>query len=832
MDRILLKTNTTLLFAFFAYNICTAKEVPITAYSVDEQNQVQLEISSSIDKYYILKVRHSIQSDYDVLASMTLGAAETTIITEAVSSYPKDHYQILEYPISSPVDSDQDGIDDITEYRNIPKQNPLNAASQIDPSDGTITIDDFANYKRLSITQEFVKFSEFLNGRVHVKYMITDFHGPSPKVYFINSNSYSLHADFASSIGIESLGEQVKKGQVIYHPTSVSPNGSIGTYAFNYSNGKGQDFEVVQKTFELLAANMPVLKNNLSHYITANNEDEYERDFNKYQNSRVSILLESEVFEDIDYWGLSPAEGYGLLRQVDSDDLPGSRDIVIYNELPNTLPRVAGIITSATQTPLSHVNLRAIQEKIPNAFIKDPLEIDSISNLLDEYVYYRVEQDRYYIRKANLDEVNIWHENVRPATKQTPELNLGYRSILPLDSIRFEMRDGFGSKCVNMAIMRSFGFPQGTIRDGFGIPFYFYTEFLSYNNFEEEIKNMIANPSFQSDRTTRDEILDEFRKKIRKADMPEWMLDELEMLHNEFSDETSLRCRSSTNNEDLPGFNGAGLYSSKTHHPDEGHLSKTIKQVYASLWNLRAYDEREFNRIDHLQAAMGVLCHPNFSDEKANGVAISIDPIYNTSNTFYLNTQVGEDLITNPESNETPEEILLDRESFGENDFILVDRSSLSDTMIMNRKFLSEMRNFLTVIHEEFAILYNAEDNESFAMDIEYKITKENQLIIKQARPWVSFIPDEVSEELIQRALDLFIYPNPTARFVTINCQNCQINSANIVSISGERISTIEIQSGTESISNYDVRYLLPGAYLINVWTTDNTYISTLFIKK
>lgn len=832
MNRIMRRKNIALFIALFAYNSCIAKEIPITVYSVNEQNQVQLEISSSVDNYYILKLRHNLQSDYDVLASMTIGKEESTIITEPLGSYPEDHYQILEYSISSPVDSDQDGIDDMTEYRNMPNQSPLNAASQIETSDGTITIDNFANFKRLSITQEFVKFSEFLNGRVHVKYMITDFHSAFPQVYFINSNSYSLHADFASSIGIESLGDQVKKGQVIYHPTTISDNGSVGTYAFNYSNGKGQDFEVVQKTIELLAANMPVLKNNLSHYITTNNEDEYDRDFVKYQNSRVSILLESEVFEDIDYWGLNPAEGYGLLRQIDTDDLPGSRDIVIYNELPNTLPRVAGIITSATQTPLSHVNLRAIQEMVPNAFIKDPLEIDSISNLLDEYVYYRVEQDRYYIRKASLEEANSWHENVRPATEQRPELNLGYTSILPLDSIRFEMRDGFGSKCVNMATMRSFGFPQRTIRDGFGIPFYFYTEFLRFNNFQEEIKNMIADPSFQSERSVRDEVLDDFRKKIRKADMPEWMLDELKKLHDQFSDDTSLRCRSSTNNEDLPGFNGAGLYSSKTHHPDEGHLSKTIKQVYASLWNLRAYDEREFNRIDHLQAAMGVLCHPNFSDEKANGVAISVDPIYNTSNTFYLNTQVGEDLITNPESNATPEEILLDRESLGQNDFILVDRSSLTDTTIMNRKYLAEMRDFLTVIHEEFAILYNAEDNESFAMDIEYKISKENQLIIKQARPWVSFIPDEVSEEPIQTTLELFMYPNPTTRFVTINCQNCQIQSANIVSISGERISTIEIQAGVESISNYDVRYLLPGAYLINVVMIDNTSISKLFIKK
>ena len=49
------------------------------------------------------------------------------------------------------------------------------------------------------------------------------------------------------------------------------------------------------------------------------------------------------------------------------------------------------------------------------------------------------------------------------------------------------------------------------------------------------------------------------------------------------------------------------------------------------------------------------------------------------------------------------------------------------------------MREFLTVIHDGFEILYDVVGAEGFGVDIEYKVTAQDQLVIKQARPWVSF---------------------------------------------------------------------------------------------
>ena len=813
-----------------------AQEATILGNSINGTGQIELEVGSTMDQYYILKARHDINLAYDVSASMTLGQPSTTTISEGLEAYPLDQYQVLYYDIDSPFDTDGDGIDDITEYNNLPIQSPLNAAPAIDRSDGLAAIDNFTTFKEMSVVFDEVQWSEFLNEKFFVKFIIVDFLTDSPKLYFINSEKFGLHSEFADFIGVDSRGDNVKRGQVIFHPSTISANGNLGTFAFNYSNGNGQDFDVVQKTHEMLAANMPFIDNNLSHFITALNQDEYQRDLDLYDNSRVSVVFEETVFGELDYWGLNPAEGFGLFRTVAVDEIPDPKDIVLYASLPNALPRVSGIMTSAIQTPLSHVNLRANQQNIPNAYIKEPLAIDSIADLVGKNIYYKVEPSRYTIREASQEEVNAWFEALRPTEDQTPPLNLDQDAILPLSDISFDMSDSFGAKCANIATLLNFGFPENTTPDGFGVPFYYYHEFMKYNDFFDEIEELISDQDFIEKRDVRDAVLKDFRSKIKDADMPKWMLDNLDEMHRSFPEGTSVRCRSSTNNEDLPGFNGAGLYDSKTQHPHEGHISKSIKQVYASLWNLRAYDEREFSRVDHFVASMGVLCHPNYEEELANGVGVSVDPYYGSENTFYLNTQVGEDLITNPSALSMPEELLLDRQFTNANDFVLIQRSNLvnEDSIILGDIYRVDMREFFNTIHDEFAILYNAEDNPTFAMDIEYKITQELQLIIKQARPWISFDENYGKEdESANNNISFNLYPNPASDIVNIECNECESFDIVIYDMIGRRLPLDRLTILTENHIQYDVSLCTPGLYLMQVISENDEVVATLqFVKQ
>ncbi len=320
-------------------------------------------------------------------------------------------------------------------------------------------------------------------------------------------------------------------------------------------------------------------------------------------------------------------------------------------------------------------------------------------------------------------------------------------TIRPLDEIDFHDWANVGVKAANLAMLHKIGLPNGTVPNGAAVPFYFYDEFMKYNGFYEYAKKMLANPAFVEDRATQEYELEQFRILIKKGKMPEWMSDALEDLHQTFPKGTSVRCRSSTNNEDLPGFSGAGLYDSYTHHPHEGHFSKSIKQVYASLWNFRAYEERESYGVDHFQTAMGVVTHPNFKVELANGVAVTDDILYQTENNYYLNTQIGEDLVTNPEDASIPEEILLDPQDSSKIEVIRTSNKAVDGQLLLSAEHLEQLREALGKIHNKFAPLYDKlPEDEDFAMEIEFKITKEGKLAIKQARPWVYAQPQSLQE--------------------------------------------------------------------------------------
>ncbi len=723
----------------------TPVAVPVTT--------VPIEVASTTDDYFVLYVTFDADgTELQVPVAVTRGEAGTTTLSENLTALPADRYRVEQYQVADPADVDGDCIDDLTELANLGSMNPVNPAMIADPNDGVVAVPDLAAFQAQGTG---------VYGGVILKFVVLHWDTARPAVYFMNTKLYPSHQSFFRSVDLEEEGAIT--GTLTFDPAFVVPGRGVGSFhCYFLPLVLDEGFLAhVEYVHTVLAASLGVIDDNLTLHV-GNYLLHVQERLPQLRASRIPLVFDSDLYGDVEFLALNIGTGYGRLRILEAGERPHPRDIIVTATLPTELPRVAGILTAAPQTPLSHVNLRVVQDGIPNAYVKDVLDHADVTSLTGSYVRYEVADRWWELRAATLQEVEDHYEASRPAETQTPQRDLSITEITPLDDIGFDDWKAFGVKAANLAVLSTLGFPEGTVPDGFVIPFYFYDEFLQQplgqetvfgkgsapaedkltlaadTTLIEAVETILAHPKFQTDLDIQAEMLDDLRDAIKDAQTPQWMIDALTAMHATYPAGQSLRYRSSTNNEDLPGFNGAGLYDSKTQHPEETEedgLDKSFKQVLAGLWTFRAFSEREFHRVDHLAAAMGVLVHPNFSDELVNGVAVTFDPVTARTDRYYVNSQLGEDLVTNPEAGSVPEEIvLLPGDGLSIRAFSnLVEPGEL----LMSGDQMQQLRGHLTTIRDHFEGLYNPAPGEPFAMEIEFKITSANILAIKQARPWV-----------------------------------------------------------------------------------------------
>ena len=273
----------------------------------------------------------------------------------------------------------------------------------------------------------------------------------------------------------------------------------------------------------------------------------------------------------------------------------------------------------------------------------------------------------------------------------------------------------------------------------FAIPLVHSLEHFEASGATAILESRRATPAFVADPAVRAAALAEVRAAIMAHPVdPTLMAAVSAEIRARFGDET-VRLRSSSNTEDLPGFSGAGLYlsvSAALDDPDRD-LETGIKTVWSSLWLARGYDERELAHVDHRATAIAVLVHEAFGDERANGVAISrniLDPVYGDA--YYFNAQAGEASVTNPAPGVSSDEGLY---SFGFNPpTVYRGRSSLVTGPVLPPAEVEALMCALNVIHDHFrAVIDPTRENHWFAVDIEWKrLGPERRLLIKQARPY------------------------------------------------------------------------------------------------
>ena len=551
---------------------CLGADDPPTPTDVDV-TAVPIVITSTTADYFVLYATHDVDGAtvwYPV--QVTLGEDGTTTLAENVAPLPVEHFQVEKYLVADPADVDDDCTDDITELGDTLNMNPVNSAIAIEPTHGTVAVPDRETFEALAYHAP--------SGTLHVKFSIVDKDTDRSRVYFQDSTRFQHHGDFLDSINIDWHHSTTVRGMITYDPKLVAPDGNRGVYLIGNAL-RNHYLSLVERSYTLLAAVMPLLDDNLALWIRKQTLTSVQADLPLYRASRMNLVFDEDVYGETSFLALNPGEGYGLLRNLEPDERPHSREVVIYETLPNELPRVAGIISTVPQTPLSHVNLRALQDRVPHTFIAGALEDDDISNLIGSHVYYAVTDTGYSVRAATQAKVDE-----HCAEAQTPQRDLSLTSITPLSEIALDDWDSFGVKAANVAVLRTLGFPEWTITDGFAVPFYFYDDSMRHNDLYDYIGEMLADSDFQTDYDTKADKLKKLRKKIKKAETPEWI-------------ETALTA--------MPGtFPGGDIPALQVQH-QQRRPSRVQRRGTVRLQDAASRGERGGR---HLQVAQTGVCQP------------------------------------------------------------------------------------------------------------------------------------------------------------------------------------------------------------------------------
>jgi pyruvate, water dikinase len=478
----------------------------------------------------------------------------------------------------------------------------------------------------------------------------------------------------------------------------------------------------------------------------------------------IPIVTTDELYAGIDYQPLNLGESYGKLKFLTPADLETGyvdfQDIVVLQTAPNDISVVAGTITQDFQTPLAHINVLAQNRGTPNMGLKGALENDTLRALEGQWIHLVVGAHEWSAEASTEEEADLWFEANRPAALQVPALDLSVQQmteaedLVDLSDDSVNLRDAikaaipaFGGKASHFSVLRRI--EEARCPDGFAIPVYFYWQHLEQHGLLSAIDDILADPDFDDDPALRDATLAELRGAIQDAPVDPAFLSALDAkLRNEYPG-LRMRFRSSTNAEDLEGFTGAGLYTSMSGEPGdpERPLDVAVRTVWASVWSFRAFEERRFRGIDHTAVGMALLVHPSFTDELANGVALTAN-LFDPSGLepgYFINVQAGESSVVAPPPGVTTDQLLYQYERPGQ-PAIYYSHSSLvpEGETVLSEAELVQLGQALFAIHQTFAPAYGpgAPGFRGFyAMDVELKLEAPASegaaptVSIKQARP-------------------------------------------------------------------------------------------------
>ncbi len=384
-----------------------------------------------------------------------------------------------------------------------------------------------------------------------------------------------------------------------------------------------------------------------------------------------------------------------------------STDVLALGFVPDFLPAATGLLTAVPQTPLAHINVLAKNRGIPNAYLgglSDDPNLDQLARVRAPVILLAEQQPapRVVVQPISEQQFATWRSlSLRPALAVPPVEIASLPYTIDLATLSFddvdEQRPIIGGKAAGFLGLMAPGtvvMPDAPL----AITVRAYAEHLA--PLRARLEEVLADVEFTRSARTRFLVLegeDAFRARYTTAEDRAFVdellasstssvlaevvrdggvkalitakpmsqasldaiLDALFAQFGHFHVRQGLRFRSSSNVEDIEGFNGAGLYESHTGFlfPEQaGEHGKTveraIKRAWASYWGAEAFEERRLSRIAHLSGHMAVLVHARFDDDSELSNAVFTYTLLPASHAdegvLEVNVQRGALSVTNP----------------------------------------------------------------------------------------------------------------------------------------------------------------------------------------
>lgn len=450
---------------------------------------------------------------------------------------------------------------------------------------------------------------------------------PAGRLYFINSRRYDFHVTFVQQTYLSSRSAEALVaanysqpnrrfifGSVVFYP-------GLQRYGVEFFEGDALDAAVLGEAMTALKAHFfaPLA-------LKPNSHQQYELASGV---GGIAIIDGAAAYGSREVLVLNPGKAVGRLRIVgeitpQTDLRPD--DIVMLDVPPVQLEPVAGVITTAFSTPLSHVNLLAKSWGVPNAYRRDART--AYAALDGQVVVMTARDDTVTLRRATAAEAKAAARKAKGAVK-VPKADLAYAGLPSLAEQRRGDSVRVGAKSANLGEVTyrraKAGATDFAVPPGFAIPFSAYDRFVRANGLDKAIDALLADPALKTDRAARHAALARLRAAFAAGTIDPALMKAVAARRRAVIGEGGVFARSSTNAEDLPGFNGAGLYTSVPNVVTDAQLADAIRTVWGSVWNDAAYEAREAARIDHRAVHAAVLVQQGMNAE-ASGVMITENP--------------------------------------------------------------------------------------------------------------------------------------------------------------------------------------------------------------